>query len=217
MDHERDDLRDRRAARASAAADDLETGAAQTELALEAVRRATELERAAGRAMPSDATLADALAVLERNGEQPPEGLDTGAVLKVPAVEKIEHRGARVITRPEAAESAPPEAKLEHRTMYWASAFYQDAMRITAAGVLASTGSLDTAANVLWFAGFAVPPGSPEEKAVEDGGPLEGYERDDEVPLRAWVERERESIARAVRSEGLRLSGTGRLMEDLEE
>ncbi len=153
----------------------------------------------------------------ERHGERPPEGFDPDTLLEVPAgAGKIEHRGARIITSHLAAEDAPPEVKLEHRAMVWASAFYEDAMRLTAAGVLASTGSLDSAASVLWFAGFAVPPGSPEEQAL-DGGALEGHGRDDEEPLRAWVEREREKIARAVGSEGLRLAGTGRLMDEAEE
>ncbi len=188
--------------------------AKQADLALEAFRRAEELERAAGRAMPSGATVGDALAVLERHGEQPPEGLDTNAVLKVPAApEKIEHRSARIIPNPAAAEKAPLDVKAEDAVARWATSLYEQAMLIAAAGVLFKTGSLDTAASVLWWANFAVQVGY-----FPDGHPGEDLDLQDEEALRLWVEREHErgNISRAAGSEGFYLASTGRLLDEAE-
>ena len=137
--------------------------------------------------------------------------MDTGAVLKVSSVAEIRHRSARIITNRAAAESAPPDVKAEDEVARWATSLYEQAMLIAAAGVLRSTGSLDTAASVLWWANFAVQAGY-----FSDGHPGEDFDPRDEEALRLWVEGERENIVRAVTSRGLSLAGTGRLMEEAE-
>jgi hypothetical protein len=180
----------------------------------EVIDRALELERAEGKA-PEVATVGDALAVLERHGEAPPEGFDPDTLLEVPVAEKIEHKSARIIIpTPAAAEKAPPDVKAEDALARWATSLYEQAMLIAAGGVLLKTDSLDTAASVLWWANFAVQAGY-----FPDGHPGEDLDLQDEEALRLWVEREHErgNIAHAVVSEGLRLASTGRLMDEAEE
>lgn len=181
-------------------------------LAGSTIERAVELERAEGLEPDENMTLAEALAVLERHGERTPEGLDPNLVIKVPTTAKIEHKSARVILNPSAAESVPPDVKAEARLVSWAANFYKQAMLIAAGGVLFKTDSLDLAASVLWWAGFTVPPGYfPEDHEGAD------YSPGDEEALRLWVEQERENILQAVSSQGLYLAGTGRLMDAVEE
>jgi hypothetical protein len=131
--------------------------------------------------------------------------------------EKIEHREARVIPRRlmsrEEAENAPPEVKQEDAMVAWACSSYRSTMWIMAAGILAKTKSLDTAASVLWWAGFRVPAGyfTDEEEDAHS------FTAEDEEALQLWVERERENIERTIQSKGFYLFATGRLLEELEE
>ncbi len=197
---------------ASAKVEEHAKKAAQARLAGKVIDRALELERAEGKA-PEVATVGDALAVLERHGEAPPEGFDPDTVLEVPVAEKIEHKSARIIMNPAAAEKAPPDVKAEDAVLRWTTSLYEQAMLIAVAGVLLKTGSLDTAASVLWWANFSVQAGY-----FPDGHPGEDLDLQDEEALRLWVEREHErgNIERAVGSEGLRLASTGRLMDEAE-
>jgi hypothetical protein len=198
---------------AGAKAEEYGKNAAQARLAGEVIDRALELERAEGKDPDEVATVGDALAVLKRHGEAPPEGFDPLAVLEVPVAEKIEHKSARIITNPATAEKAPPDVKAEDAVARWATSLYEQAMLIAAAGVLLKTGSLDTAASVLWWANFSVQAGY-----FPDGHPGEDLDLQDEEALQLWVEREHErgNIAQAAGSEGLRLAGTGRLMDEAE-
>lgn len=124
--------------------------------------------------------------------------------------EKIEHREARVILSREALDNAPPDVKQEDSLVDWACSSYRSAMWVTAAGVLAKTGSLDTAASVLWWAGFRVPAGyfTDEEEDAH------GFGSEDEEALRPWVEREQENIERTMQSKGFYLFATGRLLDE---
>src|SRR5215212_10221498 len=93
---------------------------------------------------------------------------------EVMLTEKIEHRGARVILSREALDNAPVEVKEEDALVDWACSSYRSAMWITAAGVLAKTGSLDAAASVLWWGGFRVPAGSSTDEEEDAPGGLWG-------------------------------------------
>jgi len=128
---------------------------------------------------------------------------------KMGAEAKIEHKDVRVILDPEKAAEAPPDVKQEGKLIDWAAALHENAMLIAAAGVLASEGSLEKAASVLWWAGFPVPAGH-----FPEGHEGDGYSPNDEEALRLWVEGEAGRIERVVGTAGFRLAATGRLMEE---
>ncbi len=121
----------------------------------------------------------------------------------------MEHKELRVILNRNT--EIPPDVEREQRTIDWASALYLNAMRIAAAAALVENDSLEKAASLLWWAGFAVPGGyfsGDEEDALPS--------LDTEEALRAWVEKDEEHIRRAFGSVGFYLAGTGALMNPKE-
>ncbi len=122
---------------------------------------------------------------------------------------KIEHKDVRVILGPEKAAKAPPDVKKEARLIDWAQALHANAMLIAAAGVLAAEGSLEKAASVLWWAGFAVPAGY-----FPEGHEGDGYMPSDEEALRLWVEGEAGRIEGVIGTVGFRLAAAGALMDE---
>ena len=122
--------------------------------------------------------------------------------------ERIEHKPARVVLNQDPGREMPPEVEREDKLVCWASALYENAMCIAAAGVLAQEGSLGKAASVLWWAGFAVPAGY-----FPDGHEGEFLEGNDEEALRLWVEGEAARIGGVVDTWGFYLAATGRLLD----
>ncbi len=123
----------------------------------------------------------------------------------------MEHKDVRIILGREKAAQAPPDVKREGKLLDWSQALYLNSMRIAAAGVLASEGSLEKAASVLWWAGFKVPSGYfPEDHPAND------YTSHDETPIRMWVEAEAENIERVISSKGFHLATTGQLLDEEE-
>lgn len=121
----------------------------------------------------------------------------------------MEHKDVRVILDPAKYAEAPADVKKEGKLIDWSSSLYLNAMRMAAAGVLASERSFEKIASVLWWAGFEVPPGYfPSEHEAND------YIGHCEEPLRMWVEADRENIERIIQSEGFRLAATGRLLDE---
>lgn len=127
---------------------------------------------------------------------------------------KIEHKDVRVILNPEKAAQAPPDIKKEGKLIDWAEALHENAMLIAAAGVLATEGSLDKAASVLWWARFEVPAGYFPSEAGHEGN---DYSPNDEEALRLWVEGEAERIEGVIGLEGFRLAASGSLMNRTRE
>jgi hypothetical protein len=125
---------------------------------------------------------------------------------------KVDHKQVRVILRPVA--DIPEDVKQENALLDWACSSYQSAMLIVAGGVLAKTRSLDTAASVLWWAGFQAPAGYFTDEDEDAHGDLSGSS---EEALRLWVEREEKNIERTVQSKGFYLFATGRLLDEVEE
>ncbi len=121
----------------------------------------------------------------------------------------IEHRDARVILNPKKYAEAPPDVKREGKIIDWASVLQENAMLIAAAGVLAAEGSLEKAASVLWWAGFAVPAGY-----FPEGREDEFLDPHDEEALRLWVEGEAERIRGAIGTVGFHLAAAGALMDE---
>ena len=94
----------------------------------------------------------------------------------------------------------------------WAESLYTNAMRIAAAGVLKSEGSLENAASVLEDAGFRVPYGYitrhyGEEVDIET-------ESDPTARLGLWVAAEAGRLVHVVEAIGYRLAATGRLLDE---
>ena len=119
----------------------------------------------------------------------------------------IDHKDVRVVLKRD-AEELPPDVEREDKLVRWTSALHENAMRIAAAGVLAQEGSLEKAASVLWWAGFAVPAGY-----FPDGHEGEFLEGNDEEALRLWVEGEAARIERTTETVGFYLAATGRLLD----
>ena len=93
----------------------------------------------------------------------------------------------------------------------WAESLYINAMRIAAAGVLKSEGSLENAASVLEDAGFRVPYGYimrhyGEQTDIETEG-------DHTARLSLWVAAESGRIVHVMESIGFRLAATGHLLD----
>ena len=89
---------------------------------------------------------------------------------------EVDHKEVRVILSP---ETDPPEdVKQENELVDWADSSYRSAMWITAAGVLAKTRSLATAASVLWWAGFRVPAGYFTDEDEDEHGGLWGEDEE---------------------------------------
>jgi len=122
--------------------------------------------------------------------------------------ERIKHKPARVVLNQNPGREMSPEVEREDKLVRWASALYENAMHIAAAGVLAQEGSLGKAASALWWAGFAVPPGY-----FPDGHEGEYLDGGDEEALRLWVEGEAERIGGVVDTWGFYLAATGRLLD----
>lgn len=120
---------------------------------------------------------------------------------------EINHEKARVILNRDT--EIPPDVEREDKLVRWADQLHNNVMIITAAGVLAEQGSLDKAASVLWWAGFAVPAGY-----FPDGHEGEDLDPDEEKALRLWVEQEAERIKEAIQTAGFYLASTGKLMDD---
>jgi len=124
---------------------------------------------------------------------------------------KIEHKDARVILRRNAEREIPSDVERENKLVHWASALHENAMLIAAAGVLASEGSLEKAASVLWWASFPVPAGH-----FPEGHEGDAYFPNDEEALRLWVEGEAGRIEGVIGTVGFRLAATGALMDEAE-
>lgn len=134
--------------------------------------------------------------------------------------EKVEHRNMALPPPWEVSEDQlTDEVRHDAKVLAWVDSFYLNAMRITAAGVLKVEGSLDKAANALWYAGYKLPAGyfDDEELAFtgEDGHAYE-YDPMDEEALQLYVEKDRENIEKAAESIGFRLAMTGQLMDQTE-
>lgn len=123
---------------------------------------------------------------------------------------EVDHRKIRVVLRTDADPTE--DAQEGNKLVNWACSSYRSAMWITAAVlVLAKTGSLDTAASVLWWAGFQAPAGYFSDEDEDEHGDLSGFS---EKALQLWVEGEEENIRRATRSKGFYLFATGRLLDE---
>ncbi len=121
----------------------------------------------------------------------------------------IEHKDVRIILDPRKAADAPADIVKEGKLIDWAEALHKNAMLIAAAGVLASEGSLEKAASVLWWANFPVPPGY-----FPEGSEGEFLDPRDEEALRLWVEGEAERIQGVIGTVGFHLAATGQLMDE---
>jgi len=122
----------------------------------------------------------------------------------------MNHEQVRVILNSEAGE-IPEEVAHEDKLVRWADALYLNAMRIAAAGVLEDRGSLEKAASVVWWAGFAAPPGHFSEDKEDELSPLDGEEA-----LRAWVEAEASNIEEALSGIGFYMAGHGKMADPIE-
>lgn len=180
---------------ASVVAEEHREDAEQLQKAGKVFDRAIELEGGS-----EGMTLRDAVEVLRRHDEEPPEGLDLEGTLKVPVIEKVEHKPARITLQ--GMEGPLPEDGVSR----WADQLALSTMRVVAAVVWLSTGSLDRAASVLYWSGYRVPPGyfdiDEDDEAAEVG-------MDEEAELRLWVERDQHGIRRIMDTELFRATTKG--------
>jgi hypothetical protein len=124
---------------------------------------------------------------------------------------KIEHEEARGIWTSAAAETAPLDVRQEQELVRWARSLHVISLRLAAAGVLRSLGSLNKAASLLYGAGYQVPNGYfPDD---HEGARYEPYE---EEALQLLVEEEAERIEAAASSVGFYLAAKGELLDPVE-
>ncbi len=121
----------------------------------------------------------------------------------------MEHKRVRFLTPNFPKDKIDEEVEREDKMVRWADSLYLNTVRMTAAAVLAESGTLEKAASLLETVGFRVPAGIlPDD---------ESYGLADDEALRAYVESDEEGIRRAYESIGFFLAGTGQSMDPKED
>ncbi len=175
---------------------------ANASLAMAVIEQAQVLDPSIG----EHTSLKGAIEVLERHGEKIPEGLDTNMPMKVPVIEKIEHKKVSIFGGKREDGSFWMSCREHDVHIDALEAYYEYALLTAAAATYNMTGSLNKTASLLDLSGFQPPAGYEAEdgKYVYFGG--------DALPF--WVEENRGRIMALVDSVPAKTVAAGDFYED---